>query len=199
MARRESYAQLKFRAEAAEKREDYRRQQRIANPAPYKNRPARASAYYNSYLKDGVLFQVNYVIQNANALISGTPSNAAIATADYAKLGLFETPPAGKTPINISGTGSKPAMLKWFNGKSTPTVRTTPWGTRVVSFSNKTGSGDDAQSHRSCPVGDVSSPVTFDAISLVAIALLTPSSKKAQIIGEAGQITLLPEIGNVQL
>ena len=199
MARRESYAQLKFRAEAAEKREDYKRQQRIASPAAYKNRPERDSAYYNSYLKDGVLFQVNYVIQNANTLLNGTPSSGAVANADFAKLGLFRTTPEGRTAVNITGTGAKPAMLKWFNGKATPTVKTTPWGTRVVSFSNKNGSGADAQSHRSCPVGDVSSPVTFEAITTVATLLITPISKKGQIIGEAGQITLLPEIGNVQL
>lgn len=197
MARRESYISLKARLEAAQKREDIKRQARISSPKPYKKAPPRGTAYYNSYLKEDVIYQVNYVIPNLNALASGNPADTAVPAADFAKVGLLDAVPAGKSAVPIAGTGNKPARLQWYKGLDTPISGTTPWGTRSLKWGDKTG-GANGQSHRSCPVGDLNPPTSFAGITTLVAVLLTPTLRQ-QILGETGQITLLPEEGNIQL
>ena len=197
MGRRLSYLVLKDRAAKAEKREDFKRQARISSPKPYQKAAKRIDGYYNSYLRDGALFRVNVVVPNLNFLANGTPGDTAPAAGDFTKVGLFATPPAGRPAITIKGTGAKPAMLKWYKGLETPIAGRTAWDTPSRKWGDKTG-GANGQSHRSCPVGDLSSPVTFEGINALVVALLTPTLR-IQLLGATGQITLIPEIGNIQL
>ena len=198
MGRRLSYLVLKDRAARAEKREDFKRQARISAPKPYQKAPKRIDGYYNSYLRDGALFQVTVIVPNLNFLANGTPGDTNPAAGDFTKVGLFATPPApaGRTPTTIKGTGAKPAMLKWYKGLETPIAGRTAWDTPSRKWGDKTG-GANGQSHRSCPVGDLSSPVTFEGINTLVVALVAPI--RIQLLGATGQITLLPEVGNIQL
>lgn len=197
MARRLSYLQLKDRAEKAERREDFKRQARIANPKPYQRAPRRYPGFYKSYLKEDQIFELDVIGANLLCLGTGTPADTVPVAEDFTKAGLLATLPGGESAVKIKGTGAKPAKLQWYKGLETPISGRTPWDTPSRKWGDKTG-GANGQSHRSCPVGDLTDPVTFAGITSLVALLLTPLLR-TQLLGASGQIMLLPEEGNISL
>lgn len=197
MGRRLSYLRLKDMAEKAEKREDIKRQQRISSPKPYQKAPKRYPGFYPSYLKENQIFELDVIGANLLCLTTGTPADTVPVAADFTKAGLLATVPAGKSAVEIKGTGARPARLQWYKGLETPISGTTAWGTLSRKWGDKTG-GANGQSHRSCAVGDLTDPVTFAGITSLVSVLLTPLLR-TQLLGASGQITLLPEEGNISL
>lgn len=196
MSRRLSYAELKLKAETAQKREADKIAARQANPKPYQPRAKTQQAIYPSYLRPDAFYEVNFRVYSANLLISGSGSDTDIATGSLAQIGLLAAAPANKTSIP-KPVGADPAKLVWFEGKDTPDVKVTNWGTRVVSFAAKTG-GADGQKNRSCPVGDSTGAATFEGVREVVNTLMT-QARKDTILKAKGQMSLLPETGNVNI
>lgn len=196
MGRRLSYAELKLKAEIAQKREADKIAARQANPKPYQPRGATQQAIYASYLREDTFYEVSFRIYSANLLISGSGSDTAIPTGSLSQLGLLATPPQNETSVP-KPVGCDPAKLVWFEGKDTPDIKVTNWGTRVVSFAAKTG-GADGQKNRSCPVGDATGTATFEGVRTAVNTLMTQARKDTILKGK-GQMALLPETGNVNI
>lgn len=196
MGRRVSYLVLKERAAKAEKREDFKRQARIASPKPYQKAPKRFTGYYNSYLKEETIYTVSVVGANLKCLVTGTPADSDLVVADFTAAGLLMSVPASKSAVPIKGTGIKPATVRWYKGLETPVSGRTPWDTPSRKWGDKTG-GINGQSHRSCPVGDLNTPFSYAGIAALLTVLLT-SERKTKLLGASGQITLIPETGNTQ-
>lgn len=198
MARkRYTAAELKELARKAELREEAMLARRLAAPKPYVARPSRQPVVYKSILLDDVHFDIDMVSQNANALLSGTPTNTLVPDTALANLGLLANAPSGKSSTAMRGTGRKPCMAMWFNGDSTPRVDVLPWGTRSVKWGDKTGTGTDAQSHRSCPVGDIAGVASFEGVRLLVEGLV--SANRLAILNTKGKFTLVPEQGRTKI
>lgn len=195
--RRYTAAELKELARKAEAREAAMLARKIASPKPYVARPARQPVVYKSILLDDTYFDIDMVTQNANALMSGTPNDTTVPDGSLATLGLLAAAPAGKSSTAMRGTGRKPCMAMWYNGDSTPRVDVLPWGTRSVKWGDKTGTGTDAQSHRSCPVGDIAGVASFEGVRLLVEGLAT--ANRLALLNTKGKFALVPEQGRSKI
>jgi hypothetical protein len=123
------------KATAAEAREDYLRNNPPAPPTgAIDQRGASREAFYRSLLlMDGnnnpLIFQVT-VPDDALLVIGNNTDPAAGLTA----VGLKAALDPGEAALRLRGSGVKPTRIHWYEGATTPTRESTPWGTRFAKY-----------------------------------------------------------------
>lgn len=197
MGRRLTSRQLGKRQTIAKAREDYL--DTVRPPRAYQQAGAVTEYVYRSLQQIGNLWKIQQRISSANALANGTYTDTALSAADVLKLGLLASAPSGEQAYKVKGTGQKPTRIGWYHAGDTPNARTTPWGTTSVSFTEKTGTGREAQSHRSCAVGDPTATPTIVGMMAVVTDLMTNDKKNLLKGSPRGGIYLLPEISEISL
>jgi hypothetical protein len=126
---------------------------------------------YNSYSFTGVggASQLFGVQASEKAVVFLAGNNDADV---LAKLGLRK-PSAVTDPVATKEKGFKPARISVMVGGTTPTARTTPWGSRVIKYSAATGG--TAQAHYTAPIcadGTSTFPEVNDKATALYVALV---------------------------
>lgn len=197
MGRRLNSRQYGKRQALAKAREDY--QDTVRPPRAYQQSGLISEYTYRSLQQPGILWKIRVRNASANALVSGTYGEDKLDDAELETLGLLPSEATGNPTFRIRGTGQRPTQVAWYHAGNTPVSKLTPWGTTSVTFASKTGTGRDAQSHRTCAVGDPTATPTIIGMMGKVTALLTRAKKTALTGGPRGGIYLLPEISEISL
>jgi hypothetical protein len=166
MSKRLTAAQLTRRATLARARETAIAARVPSTTTTVRKRSLRKFAY-NSYSFTGVGgASTIFGVQASEAAVKYLAGDLTDATV-LAKLGL-RAPSSLTDPVTQKPKGFKPARVSIMVGGTTPTARTTSWGSRVIKYSAATGG--TSQAHYLSPIC-ADATTTFPEVNDKATAL----------------------------
>lgn len=125
MGRPRTYFELNRLAEIAKKREDAREAAKLtASPKPYQAEEPGGEAYFRS-IEDENLFVLMPIPAKATALVTDPAPILGLSLAEATAI-------ANSSLVKFKGNHEKVLRIRFTRLKATPTVKVTPWGTRVV-------------------------------------------------------------------
>jgi hypothetical protein len=158
-------------ATIAQARQTYFASRGPTAPGPIIQRGASQTLYYRSLaLRAGTeptIFVVNV-------------SSDTLAKVTAAELGLKAALASGESALRIRGTGIKPSRVHWYEGVSAPVRTSTPWGSSVSRYYEKSGT---AQSHFSAPFSQTTGVFTANDLFQDFEALFGGGGAKRGLLG----------------